>query len=220
MDRTINAKIDTELPSVNVDGVYNVSGYRGNNSRQAYQYFKKNDLNEYKSMETASGIEDVEFNSFSVENEDFKNTITNTPLTIKYNYDSEEILEEINDKLILNVGSLIGTQSELYQEEKRVNPIELQNPNRYTYIINVEIPDGYEPKNLENLNIKSSFDVDGELGAHFISNYKLEEDKVTISISEKYPITNMSIEYYDQFKDVINSAFDFSKQKILFVQKQ
>lgn len=218
MDRDIHVKVNTTEDYVEVKGTYNVSGYRAYNSRRAYQYLKDKNIERYKTMETSSGIEDVDFINFKATNTKITENKNNIPLTVNYTYNSEEVLEEVHDNYILNVGRLIGTQSELYQEEKRINPIELYNPNAYKYKITVEIPEGFKPKNLNELNINSTFNINNELGAHFISSYKQEKNIIIISISERYPKINIPISYYNNFKDVINSAFDFSKKDIIFIK--
>lgn len=216
IDREIETNLDFDLLSVKVKGTYTTTGYRANNSRMAYQYFIKNNIEEFRDMEAASGINDAEFTQFSVKNHKPKLNINNTPLIIDYEYSSEEYLEEVNGNYIFNVGKLIGNQSELYQEEKRVNPIELSYPNEYKYIIKVHIPNGYTIKNLEKLKDSSSFKINEKLAAQFISNYKIDKNILYITISEKYPLIKINKEYYDLYKDVVNSAFDFSKKIILF----
>jgi hypothetical protein len=219
LDRKMDVLLDLEQNLVKVKGIYTISGYRAINSRMAYNYFKKEDLEKFKKMEAASNINDVDFNDFSVKNKDTNLGLNNIPFIINYNYSTEEIVEESGNNFIFNVGKLIGRQTELYQEEKRVNPVELAYPNQYKYTITIKVPADYVPKNLEKLNTLSTFNMYGELAAEFSSKYTYENDIIHIAISEKYVKTNMAVSYYPKYKNVVNAAYNFSKKVILFKKK-
>ena len=155
-----------------------------------------------------------------MENDNLKLGLNNTPFEIAYSYDTEEILEEVGNNYILSIGKIIGTQNELYQEEKRVNHIELSYPNQYRYTITVKIPKEYRVKNIQTLNYSTSFKTSsGEIGALFSSNYILTDNIITIKITEQYNKANLNISYYQKYKDVINAAYDFTKKVILFEKK-
>ncbi|NRA93401.1 MAG: hypothetical protein HRU26_12080 [Psychroserpens sp.] len=112
---------------------------------------------------------------------------------------------------------VIGTQSELYQETERINPIEMIYPNRYNYEIIVNIPEGYSVEGLESLVIdKSYIAVNGKKTAKFESNYKVEDDKLIIIIEEYYKTHEFDLNRYEEFRQVINAASDFNKAAILF----
>jgi hypothetical protein len=216
LDRKMDVFLTLEENLTAVKGIYSSSGYRAFNSRMAYKYFKKEDLNKFKKMEAASNINDVNFKDFNVKNEDTKLGLNNTPFIINYNYSTDEILEESGANYIFNIGKLIGKQTELYQEEKRVNPIELAYPNQYKYTISIKVPEGYSPKNLDKLNTLSTFDIYGKLAAEFSSTHTYENDVIHITISEKYARTMMEKNYYPNYRDVVNAAYNFSKKVILF----
>lgn len=219
LDRKMNVNLNLEENLTNVKGIYKISGYRAMNSRMAYNYFKKEDLEKFKKMEAASNIEDVTFNEFSVKNKETNLGINNVPFIINYNYSSEELLEESGNNFIFNIGKLIGRQTELFQEEKRVNPVELAYPNEYKYVISIKIPKDYIPKNLDKLNTVSTFKIYNELGAEFSSLYTYENNIINIFISEKYAKTNMAVSYYPKYKEVVNAAYNFSKKVILLEKR-
>jgi hypothetical protein len=111
---------------------------------------------------------------------------------------------------------VIGTQSELYQENKRVNPIEMQYPNQYDYKITVNIPEGYTVDGLDALKInKSLTSVTGQKTCKFESDYTLDGNKLIISIQEFYKTNEYDLNRYEEFRAVINAASDFNKASIL-----
>jgi hypothetical protein len=126
-------------------------------------------------------------------------------------------LEEAGDSYIFQIGKVIGTQSELYQETERVNPIEMQYPNQYDYDIIIHIPKGYTAEGLEVLNIDKSFkSVTGEKICKFESSYKIEGNTIVVTIQEFYKSNEYNVSRYDEFRSVINAASDFNKTSILF----
>jgi hypothetical protein len=111
---------------------------------------------------------------------------------------------------------VIGTQSELYQETQRVNPIEMQYPNQYNYTITVEIPEGYEAEGLESLRIFKKLDGANGPKCKFESDYSVEGNKIIITIEEFYKEFEIPLAEYERFREVINAASDFNKAAILF----
>ena len=120
---------------------------------------------------------------------------------------------------MFNLGSVIGTQSELYTNKKRINSIEIRYPNYYDYKISVKIPRGYKIEGVENININENYISNGDIIAKFQSNYSIEGNKLNISIQEFYKSLNYSKSKYNDFRKVINAAADFNKLNIVFVRK-
>lgn len=216
IQRNFLISIDTDniLPKVTCD--HNLTGYRATNSRGAYKYYKKNDLNKYKSFTATSGIEDAEFSSFNVKNDSISLSSQNIPFNLNYTYTAESLIEDLGDNFLLNFGKVIGTQGEFYQEAKRVNPVELRALITYVYEIKIKIPDGYEAKNVTDAKINKIIKIDDELACSFVSNAIIENGFIIITAKEIYDKINMDLKYYDGYKDVVNAAFDFSKKSILF----
>ena len=140
----------------------------------------------------------------------------NKPFKTKSVITSESLLEEAGDSYLFQIGKVIGTQSELYQETKRVNPIEMTYPNQYDYTITIAIPKGYTAEGLEVLNIDKNYkSVKGNKLCKFESTYQIEDDKVIITIQEFYKSNKYDLNRYEEFREVINAASDFNKTSIL-----
>jgi hypothetical protein len=146
-------------------------------------------------------------------------TVYNLPYIVNSTIESSVLIEDAGGSYIFQVGKIIGIQSELYQETKRLNPIEMQYPNRYNYTITVDIPEGYSLEGLQSLVIDKKLEVDEKLLCKFQSNYKIEKNKLVISIEEEYTVNEYAIEDYEAFRQVINAASDFNKAAILFSEE-
>ncbi|GFZ85677.1 hypothetical protein GCM10011531_16230 [Aquaticitalea lipolytica] len=178
-------------------------------------------IKEFKDYLTGSGIEDKVIESYEVENGDMNQTEYNKPFITKSTISSESIIEDAGDSYLFQIGKVIGTQSELYQETERVNPIEMTYPNQYDYTITVNIPDGYTVEGLNSLNIDKSYKSNstGEKICKFESSYKLEGNKLIITIQEFYKSNEYDLNRYEEFRSVINAASDFNKASIVFKTK-
>ena len=210
--------ISTNLEEVNaiVTCNHQLTGYRASNARGAYKYFKNKDLNQFKNFTAVSGIEDAEFDSFEVQNEDFSLSTNNSPIKFEYSYTAESLIEELGQDFILNFGKVIGTQNEFYQEAERINPVELRQLMTYSYLIDIEIPDGYEPKGVEDIKIDEFVTVRDKIACKFISDYTVKDNHILINVTETYNMLHMDLKHYEGYKNVVNAAFDFSNKNILF----
>lgn len=168
---------------------------------------------------TGSGIEDKNVTKFELGNTEMNQTEYNLPYTVKSTIESSALLEEAGDSYLFQVGQVIGTQSELYQERERLYPIEMQYPNEYNYTITVDIPKGYKLEGLESLIINKKLEIDGEILCKWDSNYEIKKNKLVISIVEYYRTNDYPIEHYEGFREVINAASDFNKAAVLFNAK-
>ena len=170
---------------------------------------------------TSSGIEDKVIVSQEILYPEMLQLEYNKPFISKSVITSESLLEEAGDSYLFQIGKVIGTQSELYQETERVNPIEMTYPNQYDYTITVTIPEGYKVEGLESLQINEAyFDVNENKTAKFESDYILEDNKLIITIQEFYKTHEYDLHKYEEFRKVINAASDFNKAVILLTETE
>jgi len=208
---------------INTDDLFGVvkckqklTGYKASNMRGAYKYLIKEDYNRFKNITATNGIEDAEIENFNVSNEQIDLITDNVPFEIDWTYTSENMVEEAGNDLIFNIGKVIGTQMEFYQEIERVNPVEIRYLNAYNYLFKVVIPKGYKPIGLKDFIVDEKVIIDKEEACLFTSEYEIKDNHIIIKVSEVYNMLTMDLEYYEGYKKVINSAFDFSKKSILF----
>ncbi|WP_456441586.1 hypothetical protein [Psychroserpens sp.] len=215
--RDMNISFKNDFESVTIDQDQDYYGHWSETSRAVLSLSTEQGISDYKDYLTGSGIEDKEILSYETFNTDMNQLEYNIPFKVKTTISSEVLLEDAGDSYIFQIGLVIGTQSELYQETERINPIEMIYPNRYNYEIIVNIPDGYSVEGLESLIIdKSYLASNGKETAKFESNYKLENNKIIITIEEFYKTHEFDLNKYEEFREVINAASDFNKAAILF----
>jgi Domain of Unknown Function with PDB structure (DUF3857) len=216
VNRVTDITFNDDLQSVTITQSQEYTGHWSATSRAILSLSTEQGIKEYEDYLTGSGIEDKVVNAYEALNTEMLQLEYNKPFITKSSITSEALLEEAGDSYIFQIGKVIGTQSELYQETKRVNPIEMQYPNQYDYTITVNIPEGYTVEGLDALKINKSYTaVTGQKTCKFESNYSFKGDTLIITIQEFYKTNTFDLNRYEEFRNVINAASDFNKASIL-----
>ena len=109
------------------------------------------------------------------------------------------------------MGEIIGKQTELYQENVRKLPIEIQYPHHYVRKIKIILPEGATAKNLEKFAMDYKTQLNGKTEAIFMSTYEKKDNTINVENTESYELVNYPKESFDQYRAVINAAADFNK---------
>lgn len=218
---TLNVKLSSDMMSCTIDYKRSMLGYADMTLRSAYYSADEDDRNEFieefvKGEAKESEIEIKDVRNYNMGNEDEYEKAFEIDAELKTSY----YVESAGDKILLKVGELIGAQTEMYSEEPRQQPISLDYAHKYVRHITVEIPEGYQAKGLEKLNIDLQYkNPAGEYSMGFTSKYEIKGNKVIITCEEYYSDLSYPIMQYDDFAKVINAAADFNKISILIEKK-
>jgi hypothetical protein len=158
-------------------------------------------------------IREVKASNFENEN------IYVKPFELECKITSPVLIEKAGDKFLFKAGLLIGAQSELYQEGARQTPAEITHGHGFYREIVFNIPDGYKLTNENDIKREAICNVNGELKARFISEFKIDGSKVTIKIYEDYRIIFYPLSVFEDYRKVINAAADFNKLTLIFEKK-
>ncbi len=148
-----------------------------------------------------------------------KESILVKPFQFAYTQELPDVIESAGDKFIFKVGELIGAQSELYQDKKRVSDGDIYFTHSLKRILEITIPDNYKITNADEIKIDKKCVIDGKDAAQFLSEYKIEGNKIIITAYEDYRVTKYPLINFDGFKSVINAAADFNKKTLVFEKK-
>jgi hypothetical protein len=148
--------------------------------------------------------EDVEF-----ENESTK-FYGDKPFIGRGTIKSPNFIEQAGNKMLFKIGMLIGPQAEMYNKEERKLPVETQHTRKYDRTITLEIPEGYEIKNLEDINISVEPDYNNK-SMGFKSSYVIKGNQLIVTVQEWYADVVIPVEDYKIYETVMNAAADFNK---------
>ena len=127
---------------------------------------------------------------------------------------SPNFIEQAGDKMLFKIGMLIGPQANLYNSKERKLPVETEYLKVYNRTITLEIPTGYNVKNLSELVFNVSPEFDNK-AVGFTSSYIVKDNKIIVTVKEWYNTVNVSVANYKEYENVINAAADFNKLVIV-----
>ena len=108
--------------------------------------------------------------STNIENKEFEACSDNKPFILQTLVQAPGMIENAGNRILVKVGELIGPQAEMYQEKKRMFPIEIEFPHILARKITMEIPEGYRIRNLDDLKINKIFKEEDQVTMGFESN--------------------------------------------------
>jgi hypothetical protein len=125
-----------------------------------------------------------------------------------------------NDKYIVNIGELIGRQTELYSDKKRQQDIDAQSLHGYFRIIEFTIPKGYRCNDISSLIMDATLDDGSGISARFTSKAEIVNNIIKVEIIEFYNKIEYPVKLYDAYKAVINAAADFNKASVVLEKEK
>ncbi|WP_025743487.1 DUF3857 domain-containing protein [Aquimarina pacifica] len=152
-------------------------------------------------------LEIIEKKVFNASSKDFGTK----PLQILAELKSEDYVDKAGNKYLFKIGAIIGPQQEMYQEKVRQLPVENEFERSYDRKIIVDIPNGYQFKNLDKINIDESYSKDDKELFMFKSSYSIKDNQLIVSIKEQYNQNIVDVSLYEEYRTVINSAANFNK---------
>ena len=162
-------------------------------------------------------VSNCEINEWNIKNGN-ASVVNKEPLVMEFEATNTELIDVAGDKYLFKVGELIGPQIELYSEKERSLPVYSRYKRTFDRTIEIEIPKGYIVKNINDLKIHSEYVKDNEIKLLFNSEYTIEDNIVKIDIHEFYDQIYFTLDEYQYYRDVVNSASDFNKI-ILILEK-
>jgi len=216
--KNINVRFSNQIRSdrIKIEEIREYHGYWSINNRN-YIWLSNDEISPFlKDFFTVSGLENKKIKKFNSNYNSIQDNYYNIPLIIHSSIETTDLIKE-NQKNIYSfeVGKLIGLQSNLFDETKRVNDIEINFPNEYEYNIRIKIPRGFELTDISALNMTSKYSaVSGEVIAYFHSKANIEGRFLLIEISEYYKSLYYDKSRYNDFRNIINTAANFYQKTI------
>lgn len=142
------------------------------------------------------------------------------PFIIESQLESASLLDKAGPRYLFKIGTLLGTQTELYQKEERQFDVENDNNRRYVRTIRFEVPAGYAVRNLKDLNVDVKAGADASKpDFDFRSSYVQEGQTVTVTVAENYRQVRWPKADFEAFRAVVNAAANFNKVVLVLDKK-
>ena len=214
--KKIEVFIPKNLKKLKIKENRSYSGYWAIMNRNYVSFSENEETDFLVDYFTISGLNNKKVTNYAIDNFEISDNANNTPLTIKSTISTNDLVEQKNGLIYLNIGKVIGLQSNLFNADKRINEIEINFPNSYEYLIEVNIPKGYRIYDISELNkLKEYISVDGNISAKFNSSVSQSQDKLYINVNELYKELKYEKSRYQEFRQVINAAASFYESSIV-----
>lgn len=208
MDITVDFTDDVENPKITTDVTF--GGYTAIDFQPVKDFASADQYQTFLKAIAKNYTLDAEYTSLKTENEGL-DYVGKKPFIMKIAFDGKELVQKAGGNYLFSVGKLIGSQMELYQENKRVLPVEIDHPHSYIRNIKIKLPKGMKAKNLEKFVMDFKTQIENKTQAGFVSNYSEKNGEIIVTNSEYYNVVNYPLENFTDYKNVINAAADFNK---------
>lgn len=211
--------IDDDMETVNVHKKMEINGYRSFYARYYIKHVSDEDKVKQYIKDNCFQDVDVDLKKFTISNKEYQYNYDNSkPFTFDTEVQVKESwLENAGKNYVFSIGKVLGKQTDLYQEKERKQAIDLAYQKKYLHTINLAIPKGYSVKNIDKLEMSKQLkdNETQEVIGSFVSSAKMEGSTLKISIEEFYNFTHLEKEKYPEYRDLINTAFDFYKSSLV-----
>jgi hypothetical protein len=155
---------------------------------------------------------------FSITNISADSYFTKAPLLINAKIKPSRMMEHAGGKYLFQIGELLGSVTEMYENTERKLPIDIDYPYVKKMTFQVNIPAGYHVRNLSSFRTEYKYfnsDDPRTPVAAFTSDYKLKGNKLVITADVLMSYNHFRVREYDPIRKVINSVADFSRQTLV-----
>jgi len=220
IDMEVQIKMNEAMDGIILHSKQILMGYGAMPYRPAFNFLPKDRKDEFTKEVIKSVVKSEDIKNIKVENTAMLDAFANKPLTIEADVESPELIEKAGNRYMIKIGEVIGPQEQMYQEKPRQLPIIMPYPHKLDREITFTIPDGYEIKNLSDINMNVTDNFNGRQTMGFISSYTISGKDLKIKIHEFYKLTDYPITMLEQFRKVINASADFNKVTLILGKKQ
>jgi hypothetical protein len=198
-----------------------LGGYHAQEIQPYYSLIPEGKRAEILQALVKSNVPDATFQSVKVTNGEAGLSPLNKPFLIDASVESAGLLNKAGQRYLFKIGDLLGPQSELYQAETRQYDVENDFNRRYNRIITLELPAGYQVRNLQDFNadVKAGPDAKDPL-YYFHSKYDVQGQTVKVTITEAYRQIHWPKKDFEVFRDVVNAAANFNKVVLVLEKKK
>ena len=215
MDITVDFTKDMENPLITTR--ISFGGYSGLNFQPIKDFVSAEQYKTVLKSVAENYTVETEYKTMKTEN-DGTDFIGKKPFIMEISYDGKDLIQKAGGNYLFSVGQTIGKQMELYQENKRTMPIEIDYPHSYERKIRIILPKGATVQNLEKFNMDYKTDINGKPEAVWKSSYTKTGDEIVVENTEFYRIINYPLDKFEDYRAVINAAADFNKV-VLIIKK-
>ncbi|MFT6749299.1 MAG: hypothetical protein ACJAQ1_001237 [Flavobacterium sp.] len=207
-----------EISNNSYNAIFSINPAAGSISgkiREQFSHFSAYSFrNKYGGINKESYIENLEKrrNNIEINNLEVLNIENlDKPIVQSFDFNIENGAEIIGNKLFFSPMLFYATKENPFKQEKRKFPVNFVYPFLDKYIVNVDIPDGYE---IESLPSQSFLTLENNLvRLKYLIN--TADKKIQISYRLEINSSLISFDYYEDLKAIFNEMIKKENEKIV-----
>ena len=203
---TVDFTQNIEKPLIHAN--YQFNGYSALNFQPLKDFVSKDQYELLKKDYAQNYTVETEYKSLNFENEGI-DLVGFKPFVMDAEF--EGTTQKAGNNVLFKAGETIGRQMEMYQNHKRILPVEVYYPHSYTRTLKIILPEGYSVKNLDSFNFDKKLNINGKTEAAFTSSYIQNGNEITVTNVEFYHVLDYPLDIFEEYRSVINAAADFNK---------
>jgi len=165
-------------------------------------------------------VPDAVFTKNEVRNGERGANALTQPFTVESTLETTSLLDKAGPRYLFKVGTLIGPQTELYQQEARQFDVENGFNRQYVRRLAIDLPAGYSARNLNDLNQDVKTGPSATAPAYYFkSSYEQQGQQLVVTIKEGYEQVYWPKKDFEAFRDVVNAAANFNKVVLVLEKK-
>ncbi|GAB2456129.1 hypothetical protein GCM10011375_04180 [Hymenobacter qilianensis] len=218
-DLAIAVRFGAAMDKATVDIKQTMGGYQAQQIQPFYSQIPDDKRTEAMQTLVKGNVPDATFQRLVVTNGEPGLNPLLKPFIVDATVETAALLDRAGSKYLFKVGTLLGVQSELYQNETRQYDVENAYNRRYQRTITFELPAGYQVRNLQDLNIVAKAGPGSTPTYLFESSYEQKGQAVTVTINEHYREVRWPKKDFEAFRNVVNAAANFNKVVLVLEKK-
>ncbi|MFK7784975.1 MAG: hypothetical protein AB8B56_07660 [Crocinitomicaceae bacterium] len=225
VDRSINrVTYNEDDESLSIKTAKHYFGDRAIRERGALNFMDNTEKDEHVKDILVSKLEDATLtNVRMLKSEIGYNTNSTDSMIYTGKIVTEDMISPIGNGFLLNLPKIIGNQVSFYDEGTRVHNVYSPVAKIYDHTIEFVIPEGYEVQGVENLQFERNYhtEIDGESKwiSSFVSKAEVKDGVLHVDVHEFYEEGMFPMSEIDQYRSVVNAAYEFYIAQIKVVQK-
>jgi hypothetical protein len=207
-DMDVRVKFSPDLDKATVQLKQVFGGYQGQPIQAVYSRVPVDKQAEVVREIQKGIVPDAVFSKNEVRNGERGANALTQPFTLESTLESTSLLDKAGPRYLFKVGSLIGPQTELYQQEARRYDVE----NDYNR--------PYSARNLQDLKMDVKTGPTATAPAYyFTSTYEQQGQQLLVTIREGYEQVYWPKKDFEAFREVVNASANFNKIVLVLEKK-
>jgi hypothetical protein len=208
----VQVKFAPDLDKATVHLRQEFGGYQGASLQTIYPLVPVDKQQELLLELQKPTVPDGKFLNTTAQNAERGLNILAKPFVVESDIESAGLLDKAGPRYLFKVGTLIGPQTELYQQDARQFDVENDFNREYSRQLVVELPAGY------NMDVKAGTDPAAPV-YYFRSSYKQDGQKLVINSTEAYQQIFWPKKDFEAYRAVVNASANFNKVVLVLEKK-